>query len=215
MAYDFNGSSQSLQTASTPITGTPLTLSAWVNVDSSKFHTVFGIGSGVPGNFSSFRIRVNADYKVVAIHANSTASASDGATTTGTVTAGSWNHVLATFTSNTSRAVYLNGTKTNGGTTSVTASGLGIIEIGYITGPIGTGDLQYMDGKMAELAVWDSVLTDDEILSLARGFTPDQIRPQSLQFYAPLVRDLQDRRGGRTITNNNGATVAVHPRIIG
>ena len=39
------------------------------------------------------------------------------------------------------------------------------------------------------------------------------IRPQSLVFYAPLIRNLIDAKGGRTITNNNGATVAVHPRI--
>jgi hypothetical protein len=39
------------------------------------------------------------------------------------------------------------------------------------------------------------------------------VRPQSLVFYAPLVRDLQDVRGGLTITNNNGATVAAHPRV--
>lgn len=62
--------------------------------------------------------------------------------------------------------------------------------------------------------MWNVALTDSENASLAAGFTPDQIRPQSLQFYAPLVRDLIDVRGGRTITNVNNATVAVHPRII-
>lgn len=43
--------------------------------------------------------------------------------------------------------------------------------------------------------------------------TPDKIRPQSLVFYSPLVRDLNDQKGGLTITNNNGATVANHPRV--
>ncbi len=43
--------------------------------------------------------------------------------------------------------------------------------------------------------------------------TCDKIRPQNLVFYSPLVRDLIDARGGRAITNNNGATVANHPRI--
>ena len=71
-----------------------------------------------------------------------------------------------------------------------------------------------MNGSIAEPAIWNVALTDAEIASLAAGFTPDQIRPQSLQFYAPLVRDLVDARGGRTITNVNSATVATHPRII-
>jgi len=43
--------------------------------------------------------------------------------------------------------------------------------------------------------------------------TCDKIRPQSLLFYGPLVRDLNDQKGGRIITNNNGATVANHPRV--
>jgi hypothetical protein len=45
--------------------------------------------------------------------------------------------------------------------------------------------------------------------------TCDKIRPQSLVFYAPLVRNLVDTKGGLTITNNNSATVADHPRIYG
>ena len=43
--------------------------------------------------------------------------------------------------------------------------------------------------------------------------TCDKVRPQNLVFYAPLVRDLIDAKGGLVITNNNGATVATHPRI--
>jgi hypothetical protein len=43
--------------------------------------------------------------------------------------------------------------------------------------------------------------------------TCDKVRPQSLVFYAPLVRDLIDYKGGLTITNNNTATVANHPRV--
>ena len=72
---------------------------------------------------------------------------------------------------------------------------------------------EFVNGAIADFAVWNAALTDAEITALARGFTADQVRPQSLQFYAPLVRNLVDLRGGRTITNVNGATVATHPRI--
>jgi hypothetical protein len=70
-----------------------------------------------------------------------------------------------------------------------------------------------MTGQIAEVGIWNVALTDAEIASLADGMTCDKVRPQSLVFYAPLVRDLQDVRGGLTITNNNTATVAVHPRV--
>jgi hypothetical protein len=76
--------------------------------------------------------------------------------------------------------------------------------------PVG---LKYSNIEISEVAIWKAGLANAEILSLARGFTADQIRPQSLSFYAPLVRNFQDVRGGLAITNNNGATVATHPRI--
>jgi hypothetical protein len=66
---------------------------------------------------------------------------------------------------------------------------------------------------MAEVGVWTTNLNVDEITSLAKGMPCNSVRPSSLSFYAPLVRDLIDIRGGVTITNNNTATVAAHPRI--
>ena len=65
----------------------------------------------------------------------------------------------------------------------------------------------------AEIGVYNATLTAAEIASLANGMTCDKVRPQSLVFYAPLVRDLTDQKGGLTITNNNGATVATHTRV--
>jgi hypothetical protein len=71
----------------------------------------------------------------------------------------------------------------------------------------------YLDGAAAGTGIWNVALTAAEIASLAGGMTCDKVRPQSLVFYAPLVRDLIDVKGGLTITNNNGATVANHPRV--
>jgi hypothetical protein len=71
----------------------------------------------------------------------------------------------------------------------------------------------FTNGLIAEVGIWDVALTPEEIASLAKGMTCDKVRPQSLVFYAPLVRDLVDAKGGLTITNNNTATVANHPRV--
>jgi len=70
-----------------------------------------------------------------------------------------------------------------------------------------------MDGLIAEVGIWNVALSATELSSLAKGMTCDKIRPQSLVFYAPLVRDLIDQKGGLTIANNNGATDAAHPRV--
>jgi hypothetical protein len=71
----------------------------------------------------------------------------------------------------------------------------------------------FLSGGIAEVGIWTAALNADEIKSLAAGMTCDKVRPQSLVFYAPLVRDLVDAKGGLTITNNNTATVANHPRV--
>lgn len=76
-----------------------------------------------------------------------------------------------------------------------------------------TNNTSHLDGKLAELGLWTGItLTDGEVLSLSKGISVHQIRPQSLSFYAPLLRNLQDIRGGRTITNF-GAAATTHHRI--
>jgi hypothetical protein len=71
----------------------------------------------------------------------------------------------------------------------------------------------YFAGDVAEVGVWSVALTDDEVASHAKGFSAKRIRPQSLVFYAPLIRNAQDVRGALALTNNNSATVANHPRV--
>lgn len=70
-------------------------------------------------------------------------------------------------------------------------------------------------GKLAELGLWwGAHLTTDEIAALAKGFSPRAIRPALRQFYAPLVRDTHDVRGGWTF-GSVGGSVADHPRMVG
>lgn len=118
-------------------------------------------------------------------------------------------YAVAVIRSGTSFTLYTNNTQSTTATSSLTfgtGRPLTIANWNGINRPFG--------GTMSDVAIWNAALTTPEIASLAAGFTPEQIRPQSLQFYAPLVRNLIDVRGGRAITNVNGATVATHPRII-
>lgn len=67
-------------------------------------------------------------------------------------------------------------------------------------------------GDFAELGMWQATLSAAEAASLAKGMTCDKIRPQSLVYYTPLVRDIQDLARGMTLTDTN-STVANHPRV--
>ncbi len=118
-------------------------------------------------------------------------------------------HCAMSFTPSTNLTAYL-----NGNVEATTSSGVPV-SIFNSTSPLTIGYLpiNYFPGLIAEVGIWNAALTAAEIASLAKGMTCDKVRPQSLVFYAPLVRNLIDQKGGLTITNNNGATVANHPRV--
>lgn len=135
----------------------------------------------------------------------------------GAVITNQWQHAVGTFNSSGQGRAYLNGSEGiqltgSPSIPSISPIGINSIHIGvrYFAGFTG-----YWNGRLADVGIWNVALTAAEIASLAKGITCDKIRPQSLVFHAPLVRDLIDTKGGLTITNNNGATVTEHPRIYG
>lgn len=129
----------------------------------------------------------------------------------GTAFDNSSHHLCCTLSSSTS-LIYVDGVNTASNTAASVPTQIGMDRLGigaFVRGNV----LQYYSGQIAEVGIWNAALTAAEIASLAKGMTCDKIRPQSLVFHAPLVRDLNDQKGGLTITNNGGATVANHPRI--
>jgi hypothetical protein len=49
------------------------------------------------------------------------------------------------------------------------------------------GDLsEQLDGRVAHVGIWNAALTDEEILRLAQGKLPPQVRPENLAGYWPL-----------------------------
>ena len=71
---------------------------------------------------------------------------------------------------------------------------------------------RWSTGSFAELAMWASVLSSDEVASLGKGFSPIMVAPQSLILNMPLINDIQDDRSGIALTNTS-TTVAAHPRV--
>jgi hypothetical protein len=211
MAYQFNGTNQYLSiedNANLDVTGA-LTIRciAKPNATISGEGYFFGKWTGATNQRSyGLGIYQNKIYGIITSLGTS-ASAVDvqGSALIGT----SQNDSAMVFTPSTSLEVFLNGSSQATNTTSIPAS------IFNSTSPLTISFMPtvYFPGLIAEVGIWNAALTAAEIASLAKGMTCDKVRPQSLVFYAPLVRDLQDVRGGLTITNNNAATVATHPRV--
>lgn len=206
MAYDFvAANTQYLSTTTTPVTGTPLTLACWFYKDLSLNTRLVDLVNTANG--SSFQIRANTGN---AIGARAGALATDQSTV-GTQVLNQWRHGAGVFTSSTSRTAYVDGTAGTANTTNVTPPNADFIMIG--AGNSATTPTTPHDGLIADVGIWNVALTADEISALAKGVACNLVRPQSLVFYAPLIRDLIDIKGGRMITNNNTATVSNHPRL--
>lgn len=207
MAYDFNGTNQYLE-VSAAVANRPCTMAAWAYLDTTAGSAKDICSVSSKTALAVLRLNVNTGGQFrIADQGNVNAVANGG-----TMSANVWNHYAGVFASGASRTAYTNGVAGAENTTSVATITPTVTSIGaWFEGT--NNPIQFFDGRIAEIGIWNAALTAAEIASLAKGMTCDKIRPQSLVFYAPLVRDLNDQKGGRAITNNNGATVANHPRI--
>jgi len=203
-------SNQFLEVNAPTATAYPISISGWFKTnDLTVNQVVAGNGTTVTGIgvYLFFRGATAGDPVSATDYDGSTSAQANSG---GSVTSGTWTHGGAVFSGASSRAVFLNGTKTTNTTT--TSTNLAATDRTYI-GAFISGTSQF-SGDLAEVAIWNVALTDDEMISLAAGCSPLLIRPASLQFYAPLWPTIFDYRKGVTVTNVNTTTAAAdHPRI--
>ena len=146
------------------------------------------------------------------------------ATTTSTRTSNAynvdqWNYCTAWAASETSRKVVLNGDFPNAGigTANSEAWTNNADEMTISSIPGYYKPAYIVSGSVAEVAVWQSTLTDAEIAILHLGFSPLFVRPQSLVAYWQLVGRTSpeiDRVGGYDMTVTNGPIAAAHPPVM-
>jgi hypothetical protein len=172
-------------------------VSKYIGSTTQRSYVLYITASG----FVGFALSTNGTFQAANVITGSSAIGTD------------WAHVAAVVTPSSRQEIFVNAASGAVKTSSVLASihsGTAPLQIGQ---QFSSDVDNSFDGLIAEVGIWNAALTAAEIASLADGFTCDKGRPQSLVFYAPLVRDLQDVRGGLAITNNNTATVANHPRV--
>lgn len=199
-----------LQVSSATVTAYPITLSGWFKTNDLTVNQVIvanATATNAIGVYLIFRGNTAGDPLSATDYDGSTSAQ---ANSSGSVTSGTWFHGGAVYSGASSRAVYLNGAK-NTNTTTVSTNLAG-------TDRTNTGALidtnSHWSGDLAEIAIWNVALTDDEMISLAAGCSPLRIRPASLQFYMPLWPGFFDYRKGVSVSNLGSTTAtADHPRI--
>jgi len=214
MAYQLNGTSDYFPLGFTPVNQLPLTMACWFNPDDvATKYALMGLGVNSGGNE---RISLIADGSAagdpVGAEARNSSSTTATATTSTSFQTGSWQHAAGVFTSTTSRRAFLNGGGAASNSTSISfASAIDRLHVGARLS-VGVAS-NLFKGKIAEAAMWNVALTDDEVAALAQGISPNLIRPGSLWFYAPLVNGLQNLRGG-ILSSAGSPTLADHIPII-
>lgn len=207
MAFDFAFNSDHDIYYSVAALSLPLTLAIWRNADVAGSNKV------------TFSVGDSAGTKYLAIGASNTGfnrlnySSADNLEGDAVAT-DAWQHIVGVFNSTTSREIFTDGTSDASATDAGSSFTLDSISIGVSADS--TPFFGREDAQLAEAAVWSVALSDEEIASLANGFCPLFIRPQSLVFYQPLtaIAYQLDRMGNAALIDPSIGAIAVHPPVI-
>jgi hypothetical protein len=162
----------------------PLTMAAWFYTDSIALRqTILAIADkDVADHFHQLIAHGLAAGDPVRYQCQGGGAVVIASTTTG-FSANTWHHACAIGRNATDRSVFIDGGSEGTNAQDKTPANLDRTSIGR------TGDSTptfYMSGRIAEAAVWNVDLTDDEVVSLAGGVSPLRVRPESLVAYWPL-----------------------------
>ena len=211
MAISFSGTTQSYYAASAPVTAVPLTMACWMNKTSaSTGGFLMGVMRDAGSLWYGFYLYATSSGKVQAPLANNNVFAG-GVDSTTSYSANTWHHVCGVYSSNTSRTIYLDGGGSATDTTSLTPT---LIDNVTIAAARKSGAVDnYLNGSLAEVAIWSAALTQPEVKSLSAGMSPKLVRPQSLRLYLPLIRSPLDQKAALAFTTEGSPTVVSHPRV--
>jgi len=211
MAFSLNGTSSYIDTASTPITAAPFTMACWFNPLSATLGGVL-MAIGNSAGADRFQLTANGDIVNDPITFYAQRGAANGTSSATGYILNTWQHAAGVCSGVTSRSVFLNGAQKNTNLTSVIPASLNSIVIGARWSAGARGG--FFDGRIAEAAVWNVALTDDEVISLSKGFAPYLIRPSNLRFYDRCLQTPKDLSQGITLSQV-AITNFDHPRIYG
>lgn len=203
--------------------GPPFTFACWFYPDDlAAFSTLLWLGDP-SSNTRYWRMLVSGSPTNVTVQAISDSDSSGNAQARSTTTpvVNAWNHACGVFAGTFSRTVYHNGagagTNTNGNSGADSFASRTTVGATDRLSPV-----HYMSGRIAEVGVWKTALSDYDILALARGVPPRRVRPDVLTAYWPLWGTHSpeiDLHPGSTATGRydlavSGATRANHAPVM-
>ncbi len=213
MAVAFSGTANTIQALSGVVTTYPVTMACWFYaLDATGTYPLIALGTIDAGNDDSIRLLAAGGAAADPIRVESIANGSSAfAATSEGYNTGVWYHACGIVHANAYRTVFINAGATGASPTLRSVTGLQRTIIG---GSYAGGVQQdtYFNGYIAEVGIWNNILTSGDIASLAKGYSPQFISPQNLVFYTPLVRNIIDLKGIVLFGTGDGVP---GPRILG
>jgi hypothetical protein len=127
-----------------------------------------------------------------------------------------WHHICIVYeaVAGSIPTIYVDGIQQSVNALSTTAGSPTNNADAYVIGGRGNDNLRTWDGRLAEFAIWNVLLSANECRALARGASPNSVRRQSLVGYWPLWGASSPEPGlpGGTATVT-GATPAPHAPV--
>lgn len=205
MGRTLNGTTEFLRIASAlGLTAPPFTMSCfYASNDLAVNQTLISIGNDASQDAHYLIFRHSGD--IIGAASGDQGIAYGESQTSAGLVAG-FNHCAGIWTSDSNRQAGLNAAFAAANGTTVTPDSIDEINIGRYSATVGS----YMNGNIASVALWSVALTGADIAMLNNGFPPRRVRPQSLVFYAPLLRDVQDIRGAATFATATGSAASHH-----
>lgn len=227
MSYDFGAANRRISgTFSSPIDSVNLSIVAWIKLTAAQWDGgnkdwVIHFGEDFDDNDNSVSISVRAGSTADRVSVTSRSTADANANNTLQVTHDDiWLPVIGVWASTASRKLYAQ--DTTDVVENTTTRDVGAVLDSLRLGAAGAGS-NTMDGLLAEVAIFDKVLSDDEINAIwdsaETGPNPNSIAPNDCIGYWSLDTDQsthadESGNGGPTLTVNLAVFSSDHPTII-
>lgn len=200
MSYSFDGANDTLSLASAPLTGAPLTISAWIKLPASiGSDCIVSLGASSSTD-NQFQLRINSNGSLSA----RTRTTSNGDTTDsgGNIADQNWHFVFAEFSATNNRVACIDNTSpSTADTTDLTPAGVNALRVGE-----NNNQLEDFEGSVGHLCLWNRQLDSTDKAFLAAGGNPMSAPGGVPTRYWPLTNDAVDLIAAATFTVS-GATL--------
>ncbi len=215
MARSFNGSSQSMQVAQTPIGANPFSMFVRGSCSNTANYQVALCLSTLTGTDAADLIFNGLSASDLLSLYYSSLGSSSQVNSVGSYTADAPFALGASVASTTSRSLYSNAAKVTDTASRTLFAGSGVTVGAEMTS---NTYLLHAAANLADVAAWDNtILTDRQQNALYKGFSPPRVQRVGLKFYAHLIRTAHviSSAVSGAFTETNSPGFARHPRVYG